>query len=167
MFPTLHSPMAQRLGPIAPKAETRRREEAASERRPLWLRSAPPGSSLGTAATPGEDWSARASRWRLTWATAARTVAAAEAAALLCLGTSLRARRAQPGAQDPSGRGGAGPELGCPPHACSAYRLSGPAAYAVYLNMSFAQPLLGCCALVARDHLQSWGPGRLSKQAVP
>ena len=33
--------------------------------------------------------------------------AAAEAAALLCLGTSLRARRAQHGAQDPSGRGGA------------------------------------------------------------
>lgn len=107
MLSTLHSPAAPRLGPSAPKAETRRREEAASKRRPPWLRSAPPGSSLGTAATRGEDRSARAGRWRLTWATAARTVAAAEAAALLCLGTSLRARRAQHGAQDPSGRGGA------------------------------------------------------------
>lgn len=79
-----------------------------SKRRPRRLGSAPPESLLGTAVTRREDRSARAGRWRLTWATAARTVAAAEAAALLCLGTSLRARRAQPGAQDPSGRGGAG-----------------------------------------------------------
>lgn len=159
--------MAQRLGPSAPKAETRRREEAKSEGRPPWLRLTPPGSSLGTVATRGKDGSARASRWRLTWATAARTVAAAEAAALLCLGTSLRARRAQPGAQDPSGRGGAEPELGCPPHACSAYRRSCPVAYADYLNRSFPQPALDYRALVARNRLGRPGSRRPSKQAVP
>lgn len=159
--------MAQRLGLSAPKAETRKREEAKSERRPPWLRSTPPGSSLGTVATRGEDQSARAGLWRLTWATAARTVAAAEAAALLCLGTSLRARRAQPGAQDPSGRGGAEPELGCPPHACSAYGCSCPVAYAVYLNTSLPQHALGCRALVARNRLRRPGSRRLSKQAVP
>lgn len=124
-----------------------------SKRRPRRLGSTPPESLLGTAVTRREDRSARAGRWRLTWATAARTVAAAEAAALLCLGTSLRARRAQPGAQDPSGRGGAGPELGCPPHACSASRQSCPASYTVYAARSFRLSAFGCRAPDSRGRL--------------